>query len=232
MRLTVPDIARMMDFSAVQAESSEEDVRDLARWAKECQCAAAFALPSQTPLVAELLADEPAIAIGGVVGFPSGGTTAESKAREAEELLRMGCGELDMVINVGMLRSRRNDRVEDDIRRVVDAAKGAPVKVILECHHLSDDEIRTGCELSVKAGAAWVKTGTGWAPTGATLENVALIRSCVGDAVGIKAAGGVRGLETLVEMYRRGARRFGVGTGSAVKILQQCATRSGGFVEF
>jgi deoxyribose-phosphate aldolase len=99
--------------------------------------------------------------------------------------------------------------------------------VILECHYLSDDEIRRGCELCVEAGAAFVKTSTGWAPTGATPENVALIKSCVGDAIGVKAAGGIRELDTLMEMYRLGARRFGLGLRSAVQILEQCAARSG-----
>ena len=135
----------------------------------------------------------------------------------------MGCDELDMVINVGLLRSGQYQRVLDDIRGVVEVAGTAPVKVILECHYLSDEQIRRGCELCIEAGAAFVKTSTGWAPTGATLENVALIKSCVGDAIGIKAAGGIRGLETLIEMYRRGARRFGIGLSTATRIFEECA---------
>ena len=97
-----------------------------------------------------------------------------------------------------------------------------PVKVILECHYLSDDEIRRACELCIEAGAAFVKTSTGWAPTGATLENIALIKSCVGDAIVIKASGGIRGFETLKGMYRRGARRFGIGLRTAAPIFEQC----------
>jgi len=137
----------------------------------------------------------------------------------------MGCDELDMVINLGLLRSGQYQRVLDDIRGVVEVANGVPVKVILECHYLTDAEIRKGCELCIQAGAAFVKTGTGWAPTGATLENVALIKACVGDAIGIKASGGIRGLETLTEMYRRGARRFGIGLRSAPRIFEPSATR-------
>jgi deoxyribose-phosphate aldolase len=166
VKLTVSQIARMIDLSAVRAESDVAEVRALAECARKHQCMAAFALPSQTPLLVDLLADEPAIAVGGVVGFPSGGVTTSIKAAEARELLAMGCNELDMVVNIGMLRSGRDEQVRADIRAVVEAGGGAPVKVILECHHLTDEQIRKGCELSVAAGAAYVKTGTGWAPTG------------------------------------------------------------------
>jgi deoxyribose-phosphate aldolase len=146
------------------------------------------------------------------------------KVAEAQELLRLGCDELDMVINIGLLRSGHLQRVLDDIRGVVQAAGETPVKVILECHYLSNDEIRQGCELCIRAGAAYVKTGTGWAPTGATLENVATIKSYVGDAIGIKAAGGIRTLGTLSEMARLGAQRFGIGFRSAQSIFEQCAS--------
>jgi deoxyribose-phosphate aldolase len=158
--------------------------------------------------------------------------TDTPKVAEARELLQMGCGELDMVINLGLLRSGRYQRVLDDIQAVVDVAGGVPVKVILECHYLSDKEICKGCELCIKAGASFVKTGTGWAPTGATPENIALIKSCVGDAIAIKAAGGVRGLDMVIEMYRLGARRFGVGLNSAIQIFRECATQSGGAAEY
>jgi deoxyribose-phosphate aldolase len=105
----------------------------------------------------------------------------------------------------------------------VDVAGQTPVKVILECHYLSDDQIRAGCELCIQAGAAFVKTSTGWAPTGATLENVALIKACVGDRIAIKAAGGIRSLKTVTDMYRLGARRFGIGLSSAINIFEECA---------
>ena len=217
--LTVQEIARMVDLSAVRADSDEHEVRTLAQMAAQYGCACASTLPSHTPLLVELLSAEPAVRIGGNVGFPAGGTTTAMKALEARELLRMGCGELDMVINIGMLRSGHDAYVLDDIRAIVDAAAGAPVKAILECHYLSEDQIRRACELCIEAGAAFVKTGTGWAPTGATLENIVLIKSCVGDAIGIKAAGGIRSLETIRAMYRLGARRFGIGLRSAPLIL-------------
>jgi deoxyribose-phosphate aldolase len=105
------------------------------------------------------------------------------------------------------------------------------VKVILETHYLTDDEICRGSEICVRAGAAFVKTGTGWTETGATLHNIALIKSVVGDDAKVKASGGVRDLETLLAMYRLGARRFGVNMEAGVSILQECAALSGAVVE-
>ena len=120
--------------------------------------------------------------------------------------------------------------MEDEIRVIVDAAGSRSVKVIIECHWLTDDEIRKACELCLRARPAFVKTSTGWTPTGATPANVALIKSCVGDEIQIKASGGIRGLETLVEMYRLGARRFGIGLGHEVAIFDALAELPGGVV--
>ena len=221
MDFTQRQVARMVDLSAVRADITEAEVRATVDMAKEYQCICVTTLPCYTALVKELLAGQPEIRVSGNVAFPSGGATTTMKVAEAKELLRLGCDELDVVINLGWLRSGRYQHVLDDVRAVVEVAGRVPVKVILECHYLSDDEIRRGCALCVEAGAAFVKTGTGWAPTGATLENVALIKACVGDAVGIKASGGIRDLETVKEMYRRGARRFGLGVRTALPIFQR-----------
>ncbi len=228
MQLTIQNLASMIDLTAVRADGDEAEVRALAGTAKKYRPICVCTLPGHTPLLRDLLADEPDIHIVGAVGFPSGGNTTAIKVAEAQELLGMGCSELDMVINIGLLRSGSYQRVLDDIRGVVDVAGDAPVKVILECHYLSDDQIRAGCELCIRAGASFVKTSTGWAPTGATLENVALIKSCVGDAIAIKAAGGIRDLDTVMEMYRLGARRFGIGLSSAIDIFEECVVRPRG----
>jgi deoxyribose-phosphate aldolase len=124
-----------------------------------------------------------------------------------------------MVINIGWLKAGEFERVEKDITSVIGASGGLPVKVILECHYLTDEEIVKACGICVKAGVSFVKTGTGWAPTGATLDNVKLIADTVGDNCKVKAAGGVRDRETLVAMYKLGATRFGVGVRTAVSIL-------------
>ncbi|MCP4454889.1 MAG: deoxyribose-phosphate aldolase [Planctomycetes bacterium] len=218
------ELAQMMDFSAVRAESDFSDIKRMADAARVHQPTAVFALPAWTPVLRDLLKDQPDITIGGVVGFPSGGDTTESKVFQARQLLTMGCQELDMVINIGKVRSDLFEAVEQDICAVVQAAGETPVKVIFECGHLSDDQIRAASHASERAGARFVKTGTGWADTSNIAHAISLMHDCVGDRLGVKAAGGVRDLETLVDLYERGARRFGVGVDSAIKILQQCDT--------
>lgn len=223
MKLNAKQLARMMDLSAVRTDVDIDEVRKLAATCKRYDCICAFVMPCYMADLKELLADAPDVGLGGVVGFPSGAQAGEIKIIEARCHRDLGARELDMVMNVGMLRSGRDRSVEDEIRGVVEAADGIPVKVILEAHYLTDEQIVRASRIAVRAGAAFVKTGTGWAPTGATLHNVELIKSAVGSAAGVKAAGGVRDLETVVEMIRRGATRFGVGLSSGVGILEQCA---------
>jgi len=237
MKLTVHDIAQMIDLSAVRMDDGDQSVRTLVDSARIYQCHLVTTLPNQTLLAIELLCQAhevypqaPEIGISGNVGFPSGGQTTAIKVAEAQEFLGMGCTELDMVINLpGLISGRYSDTLED-IRAVVEIAGGIPVKVILECHYLSDILIRDACDLCIQAGAAFVKTGTGWAPTGATLENIALIKTHVGEAIGIKASGGIRQLGTLLEMYRLGARRFGIGVRWAGDILAECERSKDGFI--
>ena len=231
MILTSNDLARLIDLSSVRAECDESEIRELAATARRLGVVCVFALPCYTRLLASLLADAPHIGVGGVVGFPSGAHTTAIKVAEVRQQLADGATELDMVINVGQLRSGLYQAVGGDIRAVVEAAGGVPVKVILECHWLTADQIRIGSELAVAAGAAWVKTGTGWAPTGATLDNLTIMRDAVGGRAGIKASGGVRDLASVAAMYRLGVRRFGIGTASGIRILDDCAALPGGGVE-
>lgn len=223
MRITVQELARMMDLSAVRTDVHIDEVRLLAEVCRQYGCICAFVMPCYMEELKAFLADATETGIGGVVGFPSGAQSTATKVAEVNEHRAFGVQELDMVINVGMLRSGRDRYVEDDVRAVVEAAQGTPVKVILEAHYLTDQEIVRGSQLSVRAGAAFVKTGTGWAPTGATLHNVSLIKSAVGNAAQVKAAGGVRDLPTVVAMIRVGVTRFGVGAASGRAILEACA---------
>lgn len=215
----------MLDISAVQPDSTESDVCRMASLACKYNCIACFAMPSYTALLAELLKDCPQVGVGGVAGFPSGATTTPAKAAQAREMIELGCNEIDMVINIGRLKSADHDYVFQDMHAVVKACGDVPLKVILECYYLTNDEITTACKLAIDAGAAFVKTGTGWAPTGATSENIALIKSCVGDQVKIKAAGGVRDLDTLLNLHKLGASRFGVSSNSASSILREMEQR-------
>ena len=220
MSLTPTAIARMIDLSAVQPNSTYEELKQVTDAAKKYNCICVFALPAHTPFMVEELKDYPDILIGGVVGFPGGGSTTKIKVAEALELKEMGCNEIDMVINIAWLKAGKYDLVEQDIKAVVEAAGDLPVKVIFECHYLTDDAIVKACEICAAAGVTFVKTGTGWAPTGATLENCKLMKDTVGDRCFVKAAGGVRGLQTLLAMHNLGVTRFGIGVRTAIAILE------------
>jgi deoxyribose-phosphate aldolase len=154
-----------------------------------------------------------------------------TKMTEAEQLLADGVEEMDLMMNVGMLRSGRLNYVEDEIKAIVQIAGDVEVKVILEVHCLSDDEIKRACELCIKAGAAFVKTSTGWMPTGATLETVSLICNFVGNAIKIKAAGGIRDLNTLAEMVALGVARFGINVQASMDLIAACAQLPGGILK-
>jgi deoxyribose-phosphate aldolase len=230
MLLTPRDLARMIDISAVRAQHGEAEILDLVGRAKEHRFIAVHVLPCWVGFLKGLLEGEGDILVGAPVGFPGGAHTTETKVFEARQLIADGVQEMDMMLNVGMLRSGRYDYVERDIRSVVEAAAPLPVKVILEVHHLVPDEIKKACELAIKARAAFVKTATGWAPSGATLETVRLITSFVGDAIKVKAAGGVRNLDTMTTMLKMGVARFGINLDSSLDILKECAALDGGAV--
>lgn len=219
--MTREELAKLMDISAVQAQNTHADIDECCRLAEEYGVAAVFVLPAHVPYLVKRLGTGRTTPIASVSGFPGGSETPRIKAATARELVEMGCDEVDMVNNVTWLKANERAAYVDDVAGVVAAAGGRPVKVILECHWLTDDEIARACNWCVEAGASWVKTGTGWAPTGATLERVTLMKKTVGDRCGVKAAGGVRTLATLQAMYDVGVRRFGVGVGSARKILDE-----------
>ncbi len=225
------EIARMIDISAVRADSTLDEVRKVADAAKKYSFICAFALPCFTGELVQLLRDRNDIMVGGVSGFPSGADTTEIKVATAKQMLSLGVNEVDMVINIGALKSGRYDLARDDIKAVVDAC-GVPVKSILEIAYLTDDEIRIASRLAVEAGVAFVKTGTGWANKPTTVETIKLIKSEIGNSARIKAAGGIRELSTLLEMVQEGCSRFGIGLNSAIKIIEQAeAARSSGISE-
>ena len=214
--MTVDEIAKMMDVSAVQAQSTRADIDACCALAAEYGCAAVFCLPAM-----RLDALGLKVPMASVSGFPGGAETPRTKARTARELVGYGCDEVDMVNNIAWLKAGEKSAYVDDVAGVVEAAGGRPVKVILECHWLTNEEIVRACEWCVEAGAAWVKTGTGWAPTGATVDRIALMSKSVAGRCRVKAAGGIRSLATLQALYDAGARRFGVGVNSARSILAE-----------
>jgi deoxyribose-phosphate aldolase len=217
------DIARLIDVSTVRTPHGEAEIRQLVRYAREYRFISVHALPCWVSLLSDLLAADPDIYVGAPIGFPSGAHKTKTKLTEAEQLLADGAREMDLMINVGMLRSGRFDYVEDEIKAIVQIAGDVEIKVILEVHCLTEAEIKRACELCINAGAAFVKTSTGWLPGGATLETVSLISNFVGDAIKIKASGGIRDLDTLAKMYAVGVARFGINVLSAMDLITACA---------
>ena len=228
VELKSEEIARLIDVSTVRTSHGEADIRQLVTYAKEYRFISVHALPCWVSLLSDLLASDADIYVGAPVGFPSGAHKTMTKLTEAEQLLADGVQEMDLMMNVGMLRSGRLNYVEDEIKAVVQIAGDVEVKVILEVHCLSDDEIKKACELCIKAGAAFVKTSTGWMPTGATLDTVSLISNFVGNAIKIKAAGGIRDLDTLAKMVALGVARFGINVQASMDLISACAQQPGG----
>lgn len=221
--MTAAEIAGMMDVSAVQAQSTRADVDAVCALARAFGAAAVFCLPAHVPYMRARLGEGAGVKLASVSGFPGGAETTRIKAETAKELVAMGCDEVDMVNNIAWLKAGDARAYKDDVAAVVAAAAGRPVKVILECHWLTDEEIARGARWCAEAGASWVKTGTGWAPTGASAARCALMARAVGGRCGVKAAGGVRTLAALLEMHAAGARRFGVGVKTARAILEEAA---------
>lgn len=221
--LDLQGIAGMMDISAVQAQSTLADIDDVCATAEEFGAAAVFSLPAHAEYMRSRLSPGSRVALAGVSGFPGGAELTVTKADTARRLVETGCDEIDMVNNIAWLKAGLEKEYKEDVAAVVSAAAGRPVKVILECHWLTDEEIVRASRWCMEAGASWVKTGTGWAPTGATVERCRLMKEAVGDGCGVKAAGGVRTLETLLALYDVGVRRFGIGVKTARSILEEAA---------
>jgi deoxyribose-phosphate aldolase len=216
-RLTYEDVAKTIDHSLLRPELDDQFIADGCKLAAKYQVASVCCRPADVKRAAELLAGS-GVAVGTVIGFPHGGSTSEAKVFEAEQALRDGATELDMVINIGALRSGRDAYVRDEIAAVVATAHaaGAIVKVIMENAYLDDDQKVRGCRLAEAAGADFVKTSTGFAPTGATHEDLALMRRTVSPHIGVKAAGGVRTLDALLAVMELGVTRIGATATAAI----------------
>jgi deoxyribose-phosphate aldolase len=207
--LTREQLAKTIDHSLLRPELSDEEVRAGTELAKRCHVASVCVKPCHVRLAAEILAGSD-VKVSTVIGFPHGSQTTDTKAFEAREAVANGATELDMVINIGKLRSGDDDYVRNDIQAVVEAAGDrAIVKVILENAYLSDAEKVRACRLAEGAGAAFVKTSTGFAPTGCTIEDLRLMRASVSPHIQIKAAHGVRTLDAVLEVLEAGATRIG-----------------------
>jgi deoxyribose-phosphate aldolase len=208
-------LAGMIDHTLLKPEATKADLEKVCEEARKWHFATVCVNASNIPLVAKLLAGSGVKPIA-VVGFPLGAMTPTAKAFEAKEAVRNGAKEIDMVVNLGALKGKDYALVFDDICRVVAASRPYPVKVILETAGLSTDEKIIGCALSKAAGAAFVKTATGFGPGGATAEDIALMRRIVGPELGVKASGGVRNTDDAKKMIEAGADRIGASASVAI----------------
>lgn len=229
MSLNAKDIANMIDLSCVRTTSSKADIQEMVQAACTYGFGQVSVLQCFIPYTRELLHGTSGIHVVGNVSFPSGSDSTSVKVVQANEMVVAGADEIDMVMNIGQLRSGMLAEVEADVKAVIDTVRPLPVKVIIEVMYLTSAEVKQACEISIHCGATFVKTGTGWANRGTSLEDVRLVKSIVGERVKIKASGGIRSLDALAEMYRAGARRFGVNLKSGIQIVEECRALRAGF---
>lgn len=209
---TAMGMERMIDHTMLKADASRETIVRYCKEAKEYHFASVCVNTAFVPLAAKELAGSD-VKTCCVVGFPLGAMLTSAKAFEASEAVKAGAQEVDMVINISALKDRDDALVENDIRAVVEASGDAVVKVIIETCLLTDEEKVRACELSVKAGAAFVKTSTGFSTGGATVEDVALMKKTVNGKALVKASGGIRTPEDAKALVEAGADRIGAGNG-------------------
>ena len=213
------EILGMIDHTILKAEATKESVKSICQEAMEYKSAAVCVNPFYVKYCKELLKSSN-VKVATVIGFPLGANTSDVKAFETKNAIDNGADEVDMVINIGALKSKDYSTVKEDIQAVVEAARDkAIVKVIIETSLLNREEKIKACELAMEAGADFVKTSTGFSTGGASVEDVKLMKEVVGDKLGIKASGGIRDLETANKMIAAGANRLGASSG--VKIAKE-----------
>lgn len=203
------NIAKMIDHTILKAFATENDVKQLCKEAKEYNFFSVCINPANIELAKKEL-EGSNVKVCTVIGFPLGANTSEVKAFETDDAIKKGADEVDMVINIAALKDKKYDYVLNDIKAVVDASnKRALVKVIIETCYLNDEEKKIACELSVKAGADYVKTSTGFGTGGSTPEDIKLMRDVVGPNIGVKASGGVRNQKDAKAVIEAGCSRIG-----------------------
>lgn len=224
MLLTKKEFAKMVDYVDLRANTTQEDIRRLVEEAVLHHFIAIACTKSYNPFAFQVLDElgkhDELIIVGGA-GFPLGGDKTFSKVAAVRDCIADGCQEIDITCNIGFIKSHLYEKVEKEMRMIVDAADGRPVKFIIEVSYLTNDEIKYMSEAVVRCGGSFVKTGTGWGPGPTTLEHVKLIKSIVGNSIGIKASAGIRTLEKVIAMKEAGATRFGISRESALAILDQ-----------
>lgn len=213
--IPAPELAKYIDHTLLKPNATEAEIIKLCEEAKKYGFASVCVNPSYVSLASKLLKGS-SVKVCTVVGFPLGATSTFTKVMETRDAIANGANEIDMVINVGALKSKNYDLVKSDIARVVEAAAGNCVKVIIETALLTNEEKIKACELAKEAGADFVKTSTGFSSGGATVEDVELMRKVVGPNMGVKASGGIRDYQTAQQMIKAGATRIGASASVAI----------------
>jgi deoxyribose-phosphate aldolase len=221
------DMAKLIDHTLLKPDVTRDDIRKLCEEARKYRFASVCVNSTWVPMAKALLSGS-GVMVCAVVGFPLGAMAPTAKAYEARDAVRSGASEIDMVANIGALKSRDYETVFEDICRVVKASHPSKVKVILETGGLNTEEKIIGCTLSKLAGAHFVKTSTGFGPGGATVEDIALMRKVVGADMGVKASGGVRTREDAEKMALAGANRIGASASVAIVTGEKTDTKSDG----
>jgi len=219
------DLAPYMDHTILKPEATDDEIRQICQEAIDHNFKAVCVNSANVALAAELLKNHSAMPIA-VVGFPLGAAISASKAHEAKEAVKVGAQEIDMVINIGALKAQNYRKALVDIQTVVDAAAPYPVKVIIETSSLNQDEKIIACALSKAAGAQFVKTSTGFGASGATAEDIALMRRVVGGEMGIKASGGIKTREDALKMVEAGATRIGASASISIVSIAEDKKKS------
>ena len=219
MILSAHDVARTIDASALKIETNYQDLCALVDACKKYDFGCAFIWQDFSREMRDMLKGT-TTEFGTSLAFPSGHETTEAKVQQAKYFVSLGADQIDMVMSVGYLRSGWYDTVEADLTAVREATVGYSLKVIIEAMTLTDAQIVKACEICVACGVDYVKTGTGFSAAPSTLHHVALMKHTVGDACKVKAAGGVRDVETLAAMYALGATRFGIGLQSSIQLME------------
>lgn len=213
--MTREELLKYIDQTLLRPQATIEEMNVFLEEAKIYKFYAVCINPWFAKLAVETMKGS-GVKVGVAIGFPFGATTTNTKVYEADEALENGVDELDMVINIGALKSKDYEYVENEIKKIVNLAGRKVVKVILETCYLTDEEKVTACKIAMSSGATFVKTSTGFGPGGATVEDVRLMRQVVGDKLGVKASGGIRTLEDALKMISAGANRIGTSSGKAI----------------
>lgn len=226
MQLTAAELARYIDHTVLKPDVTTADITRLCAEAREHGFASVCVNGSRVVQAAHLL-EGTEVKVAAVVGFPLGAMDADAKRYETENVIDLGAQEIDLVLNIGRLKDGDDKYLFREIRDVVEAAQGAPVKVIIECCLLTEDEKRRAIALAVEAEAKFVKTSTGFSSGGATVADVKLMRELVGPKFGVKAAGGIRDTATALAMIEAGANRLG--TSAGVALVQGVSAGNGAY---